>query len=43
MESKKPLSLSPLSFDEAVTHTQKIRPEPKQPKKMPNAKARIAV
>lgn len=34
------LSLSPLSFDEAVTDILKIKPMPKPPKKKPKAKKR---
>jgi hypothetical protein len=34
------LSLSPLSFDEAVSDLLKIKPEPKPPKKKPVAKKR---
>jgi hypothetical protein len=38
---KIPLSLAPLSFDEAVTDILKIKPEPKPPKKKPTAKKRV--
>jgi hypothetical protein len=35
---RKPLTLKPLSFDEAVTGILKIKREPKQPKIKPAAK-----
>jgi hypothetical protein len=38
---KRPLSLAPLSFDEAVTDILKIKPEPKPPKKKRSAKKRV--
>ena len=37
-QSLKPLSLNPLSFDEAVTDILKVGRPPKPPKKKPKAK-----
>ena len=38
MNHEKKISLSPLSFDEAVSDILKVKPEPKPPKKKAKAK-----